>query len=229
MRKGLISFLSAFFAPFVAFAANEGVPTYYQTAQATNANQIGYGKYAAQGYTKYVGASGNKQTVGSRTYTYQVPRQQPQVSAPQYIGAMTTNGIAMPVDSEPATHIYAGYARRFADFQFETGVNSILEWDDMILNEITVGARHNFSLRNFDMTAYGEYTYGNVASGGLSMDYDLKPFDEADPSYGIFTISMGELSGRSNHLRLGISAHHVGILAAGNYLQQLDMKYLSII
>ncbi len=207
MRKGVISFFAAFMAGGVAFAANEGVPSYYQTERATTANQSAYNQYAAAGYTKYVGASGNKQTVGSRTYTYQVPRQTVP-SVPQ-IGAMTPNGIAMPVADEPATSIYVGYTRRFADFQFETGVNSILEWDDMILNEITVGARHNFSLRDFDLSVYGEYSYGDVSSGGLSMDYDLKPFDETDPTYGIFTISMGDLSGRSNHLRLGLSAHHV--------------------
>lgn len=207
MRKGLISFLSLIFAPFAAFSANEGVPSYYQTARATNANQAGYNQYAAQGYTKYVGTSGNKQTIGSRTYSYQVPRAPTYV--PQMPGVMTPNGIAMPMDAEPATSIYAGYTRRFADFQFETGVNSILEWDDMVLNEITVGGRHNFSLRNFDLSVYGEYSYGDISHGGLSMDYDLKPFDESDPSYGIFTISMGDLSGRSNHFRFGLSAHHV--------------------
>ena len=207
MRKGLVSFLAGFFTIGAAFAANEGVPSYYQTARAQNANQAGYNQYAAAGYTKYVGASGNKQAVGSRSYSYQVPRKPAYV--PQMPGMMTANGIAMPTDSEPATSIYAGYTRRFADFQFETGVNSVLEWDDMVFNEITVGARHNFSLRNFDLSAYGEYSYGDVSHGGLSMDYDLKPFDDSDPTYGIFTISMGDLSGRSNHFRFGLSAHHV--------------------
>ena len=188
MRKGLISFLSLIFAPFAAFSANEGVPSYYQTARATNANQAGYNQYAAQGYTKYVGSSGNKQTIGSRTYSYQVPRAPTYV--PQMPGVMTPNGIAMPMDAEPATSIYAGYARRFADFEFETGVNSILEWDDMIWNEIRVGARHNFSLRDFDLSLYGEYAYGDMSHGGLSMDYDLKPYDTAYPDYGIFTISV---------------------------------------
>lgn len=209
MRKNVVSFLAAVFAPLAAFAANEGVPSYYQTAPTINANQTGYNKYAAQGYTKYVGTSGSKQTIGSRTYTYQVPRQQTAISVPQITGTMTTNGIAVPVADESATSIYAGYTRRFADFQFETGVNSILEWDDMVLNEITVGGRHNFSLRDFDLSVFGEYSFGDVVSGGLSMDYDLKPFDDSDPTYGIFTISMGNLSGRTNHLRLGLSAHHV--------------------
>ena len=212
MRKSVFSFLSLFLAPFVASAANEGVPSYYQTQRAINANQTGYNQYASQGYTKYVGSSGNAQVVGSRTYSYQVPRQS-QMYLPQYGGAMTTNGIAVPVESEPATSVYAGYARRFADFQFETGVNSILEWDDMILNEITVGARHNFSLRDFDLSAYGEYSHGEISHGGLSMDYDLKPFADSDPTYGIFTISMGDLSGRSEHFRFGLSAHHAWDIA----------------
>ena len=207
MRKRTFAFLAGLLAPFAAFAANEGVPSYYQKSAGVNANQAGFNQYAAQGYTKYVGSSGAKQSIGSRTYSYQVPSTAGYL--PQPMGMMTTNGISMPMESEKATHVYAGYTRRFADFQFETGVNSILEWDDMLINEITVGARHNFNLRDFDLSVYGEYSYGRVESGGLSMDYDLKPFDEAEPSYGIFTISMGDLSGRSNHLRLGLSAHHV--------------------
>lgn len=207
MKAKAISFLSGIFAPLAALAANEGVPSYYQTESAPNANQLSYGQYADQGYTKYVGKSGNKQVVGSRTYSYQVPR--PQVQAPVFTGTMTPNGIAVPAESEPATSIYAGYSRRFADFEFETGVNSILEWDDMIWNEIRVGARHNFSLRSFDLSIYGEYAYGDMSHGGLSMDYDLKPFDVAYPEYGIFTISTGDQSGRSNYFRFGISAHHI--------------------
>lgn len=205
MKAGIFAFLSGVLAPLAVFAANEGVPSYYQTQAAPTANQMSYGRYANQGYTKYVGQSGSKQVVGSRSYSYQVPRPQ----MPTTYGTMTANGIAMPIESEPKTSIYAGYSRRFADFEFETGVNSILEWDDMIWNEITVGARHNFSLRNFDMGLYGEYTYGDMSHGGLSMDYDLKPFDEAYPDYGIFTISTGDQSGRSDHFRFGITAHHV--------------------
>ena len=206
MKAGKLSFLSLVFAPFVAFAANEGVPSYYQSQTAPTANQMSYGRYADQGYTKYVGKSGNKQVVGSRTYSYQVPRP---ASVPTFSGTMTTNGIAMPTETESATSIYAGYSRRFADFEFETGVNSILEWDDMIWNEIRVGARHNFSLRDFDLSVYGEYAYGDMSHGGLSMDYDLKPFEVRYPEYGIFTISMGDQSGRSNYFRFGISAHHI--------------------
>ena len=37
MKKGIFSFLSLFLAPFAAFGANEGVPSYYQTQRAANA------------------------------------------------------------------------------------------------------------------------------------------------------------------------------------------------
>lgn len=209
MRKGLFAFLSTLIAPLSAFAVNEGVPSYYQRASAPTANQLGYGQYESMGYTKYIGKSGNKQVVGTRSYTYQNAR--PQLPEPSSLGVMTANGIAMPEESK--TSMYAGYSRRFADFQFETGVNSILEWDDMVFNEITVGARHNFTLRDFDIGVFGEYTYGDMSHGGLSMDYDLEPFDTSDPYYGIFTISMGDLSGRTDHFRFGISAHHVWDIA----------------
>jgi len=222
MRTGEIAFLAAFLAPFAAFAANEGVPSYYQTAPTMTANRAAYGQYSDMGYTQYVGQSGQKQVVGSNTYTYQVPRVSvPTIStAPStyYTGyatnsTMTANGISVPMENEPATTVYAGYQRRFADFQFKTGVNSILEWDDMIFNEINVGAQHNFTLRGFDMFAYADYTFGDMASAGLSMDYDLEPYDWSDERYGIFTISMGDQSGRTNHLRLGIGARHVWDIA----------------
>lgn len=205
MKAGFITFLTGVFASVAAFAASEGVPSYYQTNAAAGSNKTGYSQYQSRGYTKYVGQSGNKQVVGSRSYSYQVPRATTNV--PNYSGTMTANGIAL-VD-EPATSLRAEYVRRFADFEFETGVNSILEWDDMVFNEIGVTLQHNFSLRNFDMFAFAEYSYGSMSHGGLSMDYDLKPFDESKPTEGIFTISMGDQSGKSNHFRFGIGARHV--------------------
>lgn len=210
MKYRIVTFLSGIIAPFAALAANEGVPSYYQASRGPTANQVAYGQYANQGYTKYVGQSGQKQIVGTNTYSYQVPRAQ---AVPTISGTMTTNGIAVPAESEPKTSVYAEYTRRFADFEFKTGVNSVLEWDDMIFNEITAGVRHNFSLRNFDLFAYGQYTYGDMASGGLSMDYDLEPFDWAYPESGIFTISIGDQSGRTNHIKFGFGAHHVWDIA----------------
>ena len=224
MRTGEIAFLAAFLAPFAAFAANEGVPSYYQTAPTITANRAAYGQYSNMGYTQYVGQSGQKQIVGTTTSTYQVPRAKiPTISSNPSVyqnysgyvnnGMMTANGVAIPMENEPATAMYAGYSRRFADFQFKTGVNSVLEWDDMVFNEINLGAQHNFTLRNFDLFAYADYTYGDMSSAGLSMDYDLEPYDWADARYGIFTISVGDQSGRTNHLRLGIGAHHVWDIA----------------
>ncbi len=207
MKTRLLSLLPAVFVPFAAFAANEGVPAYYQTQRAMNANQVNYGQYMDQGYTKYVGHSGTKQVIGTRSYIYQTERSKNINDINS--GAMTVNGISVPVEEEKGTHVYAGYSRRFADFEFKTGVNSILEWDDMVFNEITVGARHNFALRNFDLFAYGEYSYGILDHGGLSMDYDLEPYDWSEPEYGIFTISIGEQTGKTQHMRFGFGAHHI--------------------
>ena len=208
MKNRFLSFLCLFSAPLACFASNEGVPSFYTEKPAPNANKVGYAKYQDYGYTNYVGTSGGKQIVSSQTYSYQVPRQQANVSGSASRNAMTTNGIARPAN-EQRTSIYAGYSRRFADFEFKTGVNSVLEWDDMIFNEINVGAKHVFGIRGFDLAVYGEYSYGKLASGGLSMDYDLEPYDYSLPAEGIFTISMGDQTGDTSKLKLGVAAHHI--------------------
>ncbi|MBD5400225.1 hypothetical protein HDR61_00540 [bacterium] len=215
MKARFYILLCGLLAPIAAMAANEGVPSYYQTSNGPNANQIGYGQYSQQGYSKYVGTSGNKQVVGTRSTSYQVPRATAENVPATYAttGMMTANGIALPAQNDNKTNLYAGYSRRFADFEFKTGVNSILEWDDMIFNEINVGAQHNFSLRNFDMFVYGQYAYGRMESGGLSMDYDLQPYESSAPNDGIFTISMGDQSGTTNHFKFGIGAHHIWDIA----------------
>ena len=213
MKSRFYLFLGMILAPMVAFAANEGVPSYYQTSSGPNANQIGYGQYSKQGYSKYVGSSGQSQVVGTRTTTYQVPVPPPAPAVPTVYGTMTPNGVATAPDKERGTSLYGDYTRRFADFEFKTGVNSVLEWDDMVFNELTVGARHNFSLRDFDLFAYGQYTYGKMEHGGLSMDYDLEPYDPTYYNEGIFTISMGGQDGHSNHLKFGIGAHHIWDIA----------------
>lgn len=205
MRKGIFAFLSAFIAPFAAFSATEGVPSYYQNSSARGTPV----QYKNAGYTPYVGTSGTTTTVGTRTYSYQVPRATGAIAN----GTMTTNGVAMPASDDNGFSVYAGYSRRFADFEFKTGVNSILEWDDMVFDEINVGGRYNFTVRNFDMFAYADYTYGKLNHGGLSMDYDLEPFSPSQPEYGIFTISIGDQSGTSHHLKFGIGAHHVWDIA----------------
>lgn len=206
MKRKFLAFFCAFAAPFAASASNEGVPSYYSKNYVNNANRAGFEKYQSYGYTKYVGNSGNKQILSSETYSYRVPRQQ--IDARQYRGVMTTNGVSQPA-SEQKTTIYADYARKFADFEFKTGVNSILEWDDMIVNEISVGAQHVFDIRGFDLALYGGYSYGKLSHGGLSMDYDLEPYDYAYPADGIFTISMGDQSGDTSKLKFGVSAHHI--------------------
>jgi hypothetical protein len=202
MKIKISPLFAAVFAPLAAFAAREGTPVYYQNQ---SANAYYQPAYQNQGYTSYVGQNSQKQVVGQRQYTYQVPSAQ----NPGNLGAMTPNGVAMPADSESPWVITADYARRFADFQFETGVNSILEWDDMVMNEIGFNVQHNFQMRNYDLFAFAEYRYGTLSNGGLSMDYDLKPYDERYPNEGIFTISMGDQSGTTNHYKFGFGAKHV--------------------
>ena len=96
MKAGKVSFLLMFFAPIVALGANEGVPYYYQTPAAQTENQASYGKYADQGYTKYVGRSGNKQVVGTKTYSYQVPR--PKEEPASFFETLTDNETIVPSD-----------------------------------------------------------------------------------------------------------------------------------
>ena len=104
MKAGKFAFLCGILAPFVAHASNEGVPSYYRTNETQNANKTLYGQYARQGYTNYVGQSGDRQIVNSRSTTYQIPRPQaPEES--EMVTMMTANGIAMPV--EDRTTVYA--------------------------------------------------------------------------------------------------------------------------
>ena len=91
MKTGIITFFTGVFASVAALAANEGVPSYYQTSS-TNANQVGYSQYQNQGYTKYVGQSGNKQVVGSRSYSYLTPG--------RYVGIAEDEGDGVPFEEK---------------------------------------------------------------------------------------------------------------------------------
>jgi hypothetical protein len=203
MNLKYFSVLVGIFAPCAAFAASEGVPIYYKNSDPGKELSATYGGNGASG--SYVGQNSQKQVIAQRTYSYQVPAP----VAPAISGTMTPNGIAMNPNAEPAWVLSADYARKYAYFQFETGVNSILKWNDMIFNEIGVNARYNFNIRNVDMMVFGEYRYGTMGDGGLSMDYDLKPYDERYPTDGIFTISMGDMAGKTNYMRFGIGARHL--------------------
>lgn len=214
MKKKFLTFLCTVLPHFACVASNEGVPAYYAEQPQPTANQVGYDTYQNYGYSKYVGASGTKQIIGSNTYSYQVPREQETTTYDAKIyekpGRMTTKGIAKPAtNSNQNTTVYAGYSRRFADFEFKTGVNSVLEWDDMLFNELNVGIKHVFDIRGFDLAVYGDYTYGRMSGGGMSMDYDLEPYDYSIPTEGIFTISMGDQKGTTNKLKIGVAAHHI--------------------
>ncbi|MCL1892405.1 MAG: hypothetical protein FWF97_03930 [Alphaproteobacteria bacterium] len=195
MRVGFYAALIGIFAPLAVFAASEGTPVYYQN-------------YGSQGQNVYVGDQRTVQSVGQRVTTYQVPYQEPPAS---YADAMTPAGVATG-EYEPWV-LSASYTRRFADFQFKTGVNSVLEWSNMLFNEIGVRLDSNFKVKDYDLFAYGEYRHGTMSSGGFSIDYDLEPYDYRDPDIGIFTISVGQQTGKTDYMRFGFGAKHIWDLA----------------
>lgn len=206
MKAYILSFLSIATLPIAGFAASqEGTPVYYQNQARNGASDANSNYYQSRGYTSYVGQSNQKQVVNSRNYSYQVPR----AEMPTSTGTMTVNGVALSSDDRPEWELTAAYGRRFADFEFKTGVNSILEWDDMIFNEISLKAQHNFSVRDYDLFAFGEYTTGTMAGGGKSMDYDLEPYDYAEPTVGTFTVSVGDQSGSTKDFRIGFGVKNV--------------------
>jgi hypothetical protein len=185
------TFLTVCSLVFCAVGANaasrEGTPMYYQ------------GQSPA-----YVGNQKQIQSINQRNYTYQVPRQQ----LPSDFGsAMTPAGVS--TGKQAPWVLSLDYGRRFANFEFKTGVNSVLKWDDMIFNEIGVRADSNFNVKNYDLFAYGEYRMGSMASGGFSMDYDLEPYDPAQKDVGIFTISVGKQSGDTKNMKFAFGAKHI--------------------
>ena len=179
----------------VALFAREGTPSYYYN---------GGGAYAQQQPSNVYRSPSSLPVVSQRTYSYQVPSDSSMTS-----GNMTPNGISTPQTDQQPWKLSAVYTREFADFQFETGVQSILEWDDMIINKIGFIAEKDFTVRNYDLFVRGEYSFGKMSSGGLSMDYDLKPYDNSQPTVGIFTISMGDQSASTQNFQVGIGARNI--------------------
>ncbi|MDR2770383.1 MAG: hypothetical protein LBB08_02965 [Rickettsiales bacterium] len=193
------------FAPAFA-AAREGMPSYYQGGYPQQYQSVP-NRY---GQNLYIGNQASRKIIGQQAYSYQVPRA-PEVAVG---GAMTPNGVAVPPSQDQwglKLTVFAG--RKFADFQFETGVQSILEWDDMSVNEIGARVEKGLNLRGFDAFIFGEYSQGVMSDGGLSMDYDLRPYDEKEPNAGIFTISMGDQSGNMQNIKLGVGARHIWDIA----------------
>jgi len=193
MKRCIAAFLGICL-PFAAYAVREGTPIYYQPQRSA--------------------FSGN-QVVGQRTQTIHVPRQPAAQQMPGFVtpGTMNSMGTMTPAGigfvQQPDWVISGGYTRRSADFEFQTGVNSILTWDNMIINELGLRVDKNFNLRDVPLFAFGEYRQGTIASGGMSTDYDLAPYDWSQPHIGIFTISVGGMSGDTNYMRLGIGARNV--------------------
>jgi len=199
MRKRFFGFLAVLFIPFAAHG-REGTPVYYDNAYPA---QYQRAPSAYMNQNVYVGTMPQRQIIGQRSYTYQTPRS----NNPIANGTMTANGVSLPRSDDLV--ITAEFRRKYADFRFETGVQSILEWDGMVVNEIALHIEKDFVLRDYDVFAYAEYATGTVGGGGMSMDYDLRPYNNKEPDNGIFTISMGGQSGKIQDFKIGVGARHI--------------------
>ncbi|MHA1550093.1 MAG: hypothetical protein ACTSXV_01405 [Alphaproteobacteria bacterium] len=120
----------------------------------------------------------------------------------------------------------AFFGRRFADFEYQLdfgysydssdalslrpynvdltkgpaitkSAGSILEWDDMIFNEITLEARKDFTYKKYPLFVFGEYRQGQLAKSGDSRDDDLT----VD---GLWDISIGGIDASLSGWKLGI-------------------------
>jgi hypothetical protein len=194
--------LAGVLMPVAAAVAREGTPYYYQNNAGQN-YQYYQNARGPNAQPVMVGNQPSRAVVGQNVTSqiYNIPK----VNAGATVS--TPNGVALVDDKK--WQVFGSYGRRFADFQFETGVQSILEWDDMVFDEMTVGLRRDFNMNSFDLFAFGSYTYGKYSSGGLSMDYDLKPYDDAYPDIGLFTISIGDQNGDTSRINIGIGAKHI--------------------
>jgi hypothetical protein len=197
MKRSIALFLGLFL-PFAASAAREGTPIWYQPQRSP--------------------VTGN-QIVGQNVQTIQIPRPQPvqpTIFAPGgMMGTPTPAGIGFM--QQPDWLVSAGYTRRFANFEFKTGVNSHLKWSDMIFDELSLRVDSNFAVRDMNLFAFGEYRRGTMSRGGFSIDYDLEPYDWSRPNVGIFTISVGGQSGNMDHLRIGFGARNAWNVAGWQF------------
>jgi hypothetical protein len=192
--------------PVMSAHSREGTPLYYQNyapQQNFNVYQNPRNPYAQP---VMVGNQPSRAIVGqsSSSQVIAIPRDRTK-DWQQY---MTPNGVALqkPTDWEA----YAFTGRRFSNFQFETGVQSILKWDDMVWNELGAGLKRDFKMQDYDLFAFGEYTQGTfVSAGGHSYDYDMKPYDNAYPDVGLFYVSMGGSGGDTSRIRFGLGAKNV--------------------
>ena len=210
MRAKFAALLSMVMMPF-ALDANpavvhgqqrEGVPFFYQN---TWQNQWAPAPVQRPQNNIWVGDNNHPNIIGQTQQTLFLPRP----TDPLAMGHMTPNGISMPrMSQEHDIVLSAFYRRSYGDFRFKTGVNSILAWNQMAIEEIGFRAEKDFHLRGVDLFVFGDYSMGRMTSGGLSYDFDLMPFDMNFPHEGIFTVSMGDQDGQMSNLRVGIGARH---------------------
>ncbi|MBN1783425.1 MAG: hypothetical protein JW812_00470 [Alphaproteobacteria bacterium] len=176
--------MGGFFASS-AQAVEEGYPVYYN-AYASDASCYSYDN------------RGVCNQRGSMHQAYRQSTQSTRVSKREGYKKFTEKRPEKQLD----LGIWAG--RRFADFEYQLNfgysynssdythegpavsksAGSILEWDDMIFNEIGITARKDFQYDKYPLFVFGEYKQGKLAKSGDSRDDDLTVDDLWDISIG---------------------------------------------
>ncbi len=159
-----------------------------------------------QGYSNY-----NQQSEQSSYQSQQNTQQNQRVSQNNGYQKFTPNKGKRKID----LGIWAG--RRFADFEYQLNfgysynsgdftsegssfskpAGSILEWDDMVFNELGLTGRYDFEYKKYPLFVFGEYKQGRLEKSGDSRDDDLTVDD-------LWDISIGGIEASTEGFKFGI-------------------------
>ncbi|MHA1540526.1 MAG: hypothetical protein ACTSXL_05685 [Alphaproteobacteria bacterium] len=205
-----------------AFAVQEGYPIYYNSyTKNPQCNSYEDGKCIAPMQNNYMQGGQYSQTQGGQ---YSQQRSQ-NYSSSQRTETKKTKRVSKQAGYEKFTKnkgekeielgIWAG--RRFADFEYQLNfgysynsgnythqgpavskpAGSILEWDDMIFNELGITARKDFKYKKYPLFVFGEYKQGKLEKSGDSRDDDLTVDD-------LWDISIGGIEATTSGWKFGI-------------------------
>ncbi len=170
------------------------------------------GGYNLQNSQRQQGYSNYNQQSGQSSYQSQQNTQQNQrVSQNNGYEKFTPNKGKRKID----LGIWAG--RRFADFEYQLNfgysynsgdftseggsfskpAGSILEWDDMVFNELGLTGRYDFKYKKYPLFVFGEYKQGRLEKSGDSRDDDLTVDD-------LWDISIGGIEASTEGFKFGI-------------------------
>jgi len=202
--------------------AEEGYPVYYNNYLSSTYNGSVYAPqqaptYQNNGYSPYGTAQQSYYPQQNTGYTTPVPPAQQVQKGTGYTEYQIEE--VKPVDNTKyllkgpmGMDIEFSMGRVFSDFEFQlTPENentyddartqgSILEWDDMIFNEMKLKIRKDFTLdknKENKMFAFAEYKKGSLVQSGDSRDDDMR----VDPYY--YT-SIGGIEANTNGYKVGL-------------------------